>query len=159
MGRVLVGGLGCLLALIGSACATQSGATSPHRATQNQVAAIHAQSSPAALHVGSSASASGLCHAANVGRVVSSSPTTVHAIRSIEGGHTLYAPQRLLPDALQPAPPSARAAWCWTTAEATPTSARYGVYHAYVVTDGVPPQFIGRMKSPRFMAAGEYPFR
>lgn len=157
MKRGLACGTLCAALLLVSACASTMGRTPAHVVTEKSGtpgAAVSA--SGEAVHVGSHTSASGLCHAAHVGRVISASTTSVHAVRSITGGWH-HVP--VLPDALRPAAPSARAAWCWTAAEGTPASAKYGVYHAYVVTDGVPPQFIGRMQSPRSMASGEYPFR
>ena len=152
--------LGCIAVSVTSGCTSTTGRTAGRDGGSKQVTSAGVlHSSPAAVHVGATASATALCHAANIGQVISVSATTVHAIRSIKGGHSLGPPQRLIPGALRPAVAKARAAWCWTTAEGTTATASYGTYHAYVVTNGVPPQLVGRMKSPRSMASGEYPIR
>lgn len=153
MSRVLVLLSGLALAAAVAACTGNQAGPVDSTAMLNTAASTGAGIPAAvALHDGKSASASRLCTAARIGRVATASATTVGGIRSIKGGHTIYAPQRLLPRAMSPAPSSARDAWCWITIGPSD-------YAAYVVTDGLPPQMIGTVHGPGHAPVGEYPLR
>ena len=92
-----------------------------------------------------------ICDDAHIGGIATASATTVHAIRSLLGGHGVK-PEPLLPDALRPAPPSAQAAWCWIAAGPN-------TWTACLAAEGIASQRVGTVSGDADPPIGPYPFR